>query len=93
MTDGNGKRADTTCLGARTCIVVTIHEQLSMHSDEVDTMAFSDWDRAEAWIESQIDSHVAAFGLDRETDVAGRLVHLDGDAHTIQYDAKKRDIL
>ena len=82
-----------TFLGARTCVVVTIHEQLPMHSDDVDAMVFADWDRAEAWIESQIDSQVTAFGLDRESDVDGWLVHLDGDAHTIQYDAKKRDIL
>lgn len=75
------------------CVLVTIHEQLSMHSDEVNAMVFSDWDRAEVWIESQIDSHVTTFGLDCETDVDGWLVHLDGDAHMIQYDAKKRDIL
>lgn len=82
-----------TCPGERTCVVVTIHEQLSMHSDEVDAMVFADWERAEDWIESQIDSHVTAFRLDRESAVDGWLVHVDGDAHTIQYDAKKRDIL
>ena len=75
------------------CVVVTIHEQQAMHPDEVDAMAFADWERAEAWIESQIDSYVTGFGLDRETDVEGWLVRLDGDAYTIQYDAKKRDIL
>ena len=36
-----------TCPGARTCVVVTIHERQSMHSDEVDAMAFADWERAE----------------------------------------------
>ena len=75
------------------CVVVTIHEQQAMHSDEVDAMAFADWERAEAWIESQIDSHVTAFGLDRESAVDGWLVRLDGDAHTIQYAAQKRRIL
>ena len=75
------------------CVVVTIHERQSMHSDEVDALAFADWDTATAWIESQIDSHVTAFGLDRESAVDGWLVHVDGDAHMIQYDAKKRDIL
>ena len=82
-----------TCPGARTCVVITIHERQSMHSDEVDALAFADWERAETWIESQIDSYVTAFGLDRESAVDGWLVHVDGDAHTIQYDAKKRDIL
>ena len=78
-----------TCPWARTCVVVTIHEQLPMHSDEVDAMAFADWERAEAWIESQIDSYVTGFGLDRETDVEGWLVRLDGDAYTIQYAAQR----
>lgn len=64
-----------------------------MHSDEVDALVFADWERAEDWIESQIDSHVTAFRLDRESAVDGWLVRLDGDVHTIQYDAKKRDIL
>ena len=70
-----------------------MHERPSTHSDEADALASADGARAETWIESQIDSHVTAFGLDRESAVDGWLVHVDGDAHTIQYDAKKRDIL
>lgn len=71
-------------------IVVTICETLLEHADEVDTVVFSDWDKANAWIESQIDEKVKDFQLDRDSDVNGWFVHIDAWDHTIQYDAKER---
>jgi len=71
-------------------IVVTISEMLPAHGNEVDTAVFSDWDKANAWIESQIDSKVKSYGIDRESAVDGWYVEIDSFGHTIQYDAKER---
>jgi len=79
-------------MGANSVVVVTISEMLPVHGNEVDTMVFSDMDKASAWIEAQIDSYVKSFDLDRETAVDDWYLRLDGDSHTIQYDAKIRDV-
>jgi len=79
-------------MGANAVVVVTISEMLPVHGNEVDTMVFSDFDKAEAWIEAQIDSYVKSYGLDRETAADGWCLRIDGDLHTIQYDAKVKDV-
>lgn len=73
-------------------IVVTISEMLPAHGNEVDTAVFSDWDKANAWVESQIDSTVKTYGIDRESAVDGWYVEIDSSGHTIQYDAKERAV-
>jgi len=78
--------------GGDKVVVVTISEMLPVHGNEVDTMVFSDFDKAEAWVEAQIDSYVQSYGLDRETAVDGWYLRIDGDLHTIQYDAKVKDV-
>ena len=70
-------------------VVVTIRETLTRHADEVDTVVFADWEKANAWIESQINEKVKAFQLDRDSDVEGWFVQIDGGNQTIQYDAKE----
>ena len=72
-----------------TVVVVTISETLPAHGNEVDTVVFSGWDKAAAWVESQIDSTVKAYELDRESAVDGWFVEID-HGHTIQYVAKER---
>jgi len=71
-------------------IVVTSSEMLPAHGNEINTAVFSDWDKANAWVESQIDSNVKKYGLDRESAVDGWNVEIDSFGHTIQYDAKER---
>lgn len=73
-------------------VVVTISEMLPVHGNEVDTVVFSDMDKAAAWVEAQIDSYVTSFGLDRETAVDDWYLRIDGDSHTIQYDAKEKEV-
>jgi len=73
-------------------VVVTIREIDPTHCDDVDTVVFSSWENANAWIETQIDSQVHTFGLNRESAVDGRLVTIDSSGHTIEYDAKERVI-
>jgi len=71
-------------------IVATISEMLPSHGNEVDTAVFSDCDKVNAWVESQIDSTVKKCGLDRESAVDGWFVELDEVGHTIQHDTKER---
>jgi len=75
---------------SQSVIVVTIRETVPTCCDEVDTVVFSDWEKANAWIESQIESQVQTFGLDRESAVDGRFVTIDSSGHTIEYEAKER---
>ena len=70
-------------------VVVIIRETLTRHADELDTVVISDWEKANAWIESQINEKVKAFQLDRDSDVEGWFVQIDGGNQTIQYDAKE----
>lgn len=70
--------------------VVTIHETLPIHENEVDTLVFDSMGKAKVWIERQIDEKVKNFQLDRDSDVDGWFVHVDAWDHTIQYDAKER---
>ena len=53
-------------------------------------MVFSDWDKATIWVESQIDSQVKTWGLERENAVDGWSIEIGETGHTIQYDAKER---
>lgn len=75
---------------SQSVIVVTIRETIPTYCDEVDTVVFSDWEKANAWIESQIESQVQTFGLDGESAVDGWYVEIGSSGHTIQYDAKER---
>lgn len=75
-----------------TVAVVTISETLAPHEDEVDTMVFDSMEKAEAWIECQVDEKVKDFHLDRDSDVDGWFVQIDGWNHTIQYDASEKMI-
>lgn len=79
-------------MATQSVIIVTISEMLPAHGNEVDTAVFSDWDKANAWVESQIDSNVKTYGLDRESAVDGWYVEIDSFGHTIQYDAKERTV-
>jgi len=79
-------------MATQSVIVVTIRETVPTCCDEVDTVVFSDWEKANAWIASQIESQVQAFGLNRESAVDGRFVEIDSLGHTIQYDATERVI-
>jgi len=72
------------------CVVVSIREIGPTHCDDVGTIVFSSWEKANAWIVSDIDSHVQIFGLDRESAVDGWCVKIDSSGHTIEYDAKER---
>ena len=76
----------------RTVVVVTISETLLTHGNEVDTKAFSSLEKAEDWVERQIEEKVKDFHLDRDTAVDGWFVQIDGWNHTIQYDAKERTV-
>lgn len=82
-------RVDSNAMQDNTVIVVTISETLPVHGTEVDIAVFSDWDKAAAWIEAQIDSTVKAYELDCESAVDGWFVEID-HGHTIQYVAKER---
>jgi len=78
---------------SQTVVVVTIREIDLAYCDDVDTVVFLDWEKANAWVESDIDLHVQIFGLDRESAVNGWFVTIDSSAssgHTIEYDAKER---
>ncbi|MCQ2390027.1 MAG: hypothetical protein MJ240_01275 [Kiritimatiellae bacterium] len=71
-------------------VVVTISETMMLHKNEVDTLVFDSMEKAEVWIERQVEKMVKNFQLDRESDVDGWFVQIDGWNHTIQYDAKER---
>ena len=70
-------------------VVVTIRETLTRPADQVDTVAFSDWEKAHACIESQTNEKAKALQLHRDSDVEGWFVQIDGGNQTIQYDAKE----
>ena len=74
----------------KSVVIVTIHETLAIHEDEVNTMVFDSMEKAETWVERQIDEKVIDFHLDRDSDVDGWFVKIDGWNHTIQYDAKEK---
>lgn len=76
----------------KSMVVVTISETMATHEDEVDTMVFDSMEKAEAWIGRQIKEKVKDFHLDRDSDVDGWFVRIDGWNHTIQYDAKEKTI-
>lgn len=76
----------------KTVVVVTISETLTIHENEVDTMVFDLMEKAEAWVERQIEEKVKDFNLDRDLDVDGWFVQIDGWNHTIQYEAKVKDV-
>lgn len=74
----------------KTVVVVTISETLATHENEVDTMVFDSMEKAETWVERQIEEKVRDFHLDRDTAVDGWFVKIDGWNRTIQYDAKEK---
>lgn len=76
----------------KTVVVVTISETLPTHENEVDTMVFDSFEKAEAWVERQVEEKVRDFHLDRDSDVDGCFVKIDGWNHTIQYDAKEKEV-
>ena len=76
----------------KTVVVVIISETLATHEDEVDSMVFDSMEKAEVWIERQIDEKVREFCLDRDSDVHGWFVQINGWNHTIQYDAKEKKV-
>lgn len=76
----------------KTVVVVTISETLPTHENKVDTMVFGSLEKAEDWVERQIEEKVKDFHLDRDTAVDGWFVQIDGWNHTIQYDAKERTV-
>ena len=79
-------------LPLKTVVVVTISETLATHENEVDTMVFGSQEKAEDWVERQIEEKVKDFHLDRDTAVDGWFVQIDGWNHTIQYDVKEKEI-
>ena len=59
------------------------------HGNEVSVRCFSSFEKAERWIEWQIDEKVAEYGIDRDKWVDGWFVKLGFEGHTLQYDAKE----
>ena len=76
----------------KTVVVVTVSETLPTHENEVDTIVFGSVGKAGAWVERQIEEKVKDFHLDRDTAVDGWFVQIDGWNHTIQYNAKEKEI-
>ena len=73
-------------------VVVTISECFPLHGNEVSVRCFSSFEKAERWIECQIDEKIKVFGLDRSEWVDGWFVRLGCEEHTFQYDAKEMDV-
>ena len=72
--------------------IVTVSETFPAHESTLSLRCFSSSEKAERWIEEQIDGKVGAYDLDREKTVDGWQVLVDGWNHTIQYGFEELDV-
>lgn len=72
--------------------VVTTSETFPAHDCKVSLRCFASSEKAERWIEGQIDEKVREYNLDRNAAVDGWLVMADGWDHTFQYDTRELDV-
>ena len=72
--------------------VVTISETFPAHNCMLSLRCFSSSEKAERWVEDQIDEKVREYTLDRNLAVDGWLVMADGWDHTFQYDIHELDV-
>ena len=75
-----------------TVAVVTISETFPAHDSMLSLRCFSSCEKAERWVEDQINEKVREYNLDENLAVDGWLVMADGWNHTFQYDMHELDI-
>lgn len=76
---------------ANEVVVVTISEQFPCHGNKTDVVVFSSMIKAETWIEKQISMLAKRFKIPPES-IDGWFVEFEDVCHTIQYDARKKEI-
>lgn len=79
-------------LNCNSVIAVTISECIPFHGNEVSVRCFSSFEKAERWIEGQIDEKIKEYDLDRDEWVDDWFVRLGCEEHTLQYDAKEIEV-